>query len=148
MSRELLAFTKKLLAFRKAHPILHMAKELRILDWQRCGYPDISYHGEEAWRPDLAPYSRSVGIMLCGKYAAEEDDFIYIAVNMHWQVQPLALPHLPKGLVWQLVSSTDENAPQIISADGNFDGIMARERSVTVLVSAPEKVKAKRKRRP
>jgi glycogen operon protein len=83
--------------------------------------------------------------MLCGKYAEQEDDFIYIAVNMHWQEQPLALPHLPKGLVWKLVSSTDENVPRII-ADGNFDGIMARERSVSVLVSGPEKIRAKKKK--
>jgi glycogen operon protein len=145
MSRELRAFTKGLLAFRRSHPILRMSKELRILDWQRCGYPDISYHGEEAWRPDLAPYSRTVGIMLCGKYAPCEDDFIYIAVNMHWQEQPLALPHLPKGLVWRRVASTDENAPRLI-ADGTFDGIMARERSVCVLVSVAEKVRAKKKR--
>jgi glycogen operon protein len=145
MSRELRAFTKGLLAFRKSHPILRMPKELRILDWQRCGYPDISYHGEEAWRPDLAPYSRTVGIMLCGKYAPCEDDFIYIAVNMHWQEQPLALPHLPKGLVWTPVCSTDENPLRLI-ADGNFDGILARGRSVCVLISEPERARAKKKR--
>jgi glycogen operon protein len=142
MSRELLAFTKELLRFRKEHPILRMPSELRIIDWQRCGYPDISYHGEEAWRPDLEPYSRSVGIMLCGKYARCEDnsadDFIYIAINLHWEQQTLALPHLPKGLKWQLAYSTNPAEPDLIY-DEKADLIVTKERSVSVLISAAAK---------
>jgi glycogen operon protein len=138
VGQEILAFTKEMIKFRKAHPILHMSSELRILDWQRCGYPDVSYHGEAAWRPDLTPYSRTVGIMLCGKYARRKDksadDFIFIAVNMHWQEQPLALPHLPKDLSWRLAYSTDENEPDLISAE-DTDSILIKERSVYILIS-------------
>ncbi|MCL2254500.1 MAG: hypothetical protein FWC09_08660, partial [Lachnospiraceae bacterium] len=141
MSQELLSFTKELIAFRKKHPILHMPTGLRILDWQRCGYPDISYHGKDAWRPDLNPLSRTVGIMLCGKYARHEDksedDFIFIAVNMHWREHSLALPHLPKELKWHLVYQTDLNEAEFEKTE-NDDGIMMSERSICVLISVPD----------
>ena len=39
---ELLNFWKQMIAFRKAHPILHPVEELRILDSLSCGYPDLS----------------------------------------------------------------------------------------------------------
>ncbi len=32
------------------------------MDSLGCGYPDISYHGAEAWRPDLSFVSRLVNI--------------------------------------------------------------------------------------
>ena len=95
---EILGFTKVLIRFRKEHSILHSQKELKILDTLGCGYPDISYHGTEAWRPDLSYISRMIGIMLCGNYAEKQDEpSIYIAYNMHWIEHELALPKLPKG---------------------------------------------------
>ena len=95
---EILGFTKALIRFRKEHSILHSQKELKILDTLGCGYPDISYHGTEAWRPDLSYISRMIGIMLCGNYAEKQDEpSIYIAYNMHWIEHELALPKLPKG---------------------------------------------------
>lgn len=112
-NRELYAFTKELIALRKAHPVLHQKKELRLMDYGACGYPDISYHGEAPWKPDTAVYSRQVGIMYCGKYAekaaGEPDDFFYAAYNMHWEPHVFALPNLPKDLHWEwCVSSRDD----------------------------------------
>ncbi|MCL2718231.1 MAG: hypothetical protein FWE14_05570 [Lachnospiraceae bacterium] len=149
--RELLSFTKELISFRKKHPLLHLPAELKLLDWKRCGFPDISYHGEEAFRPDLNPYSRTVGIKLCGLYAEREnkqkDDFIFIAINMHWQIKSLALPNLPKDLSWCLVYSTDEREPKIklsetVTSNSNklstkSENIVMGERSICVLISAP-----------
>ncbi len=34
-------FTKGLIAFRMRHRILHMERELRIMDTLSCGYPDL-----------------------------------------------------------------------------------------------------------
>lgn len=108
--KEILEFARFLIAFRKAHPILHMPEEMQILDSAKCGYPDVSYHGESAWRPDMNPYSRTVGIMYCGKYAkgpdGGEDDFLYIAINMYWMPRKLGLPKLPKDWNWHLVQNT------------------------------------------
>lgn len=105
---ELKSFTKGLIAFRKSHKILHMKEELKVMDSLGCGYPDISYHGQEAWRPDLGYVSRLINIFLCGRYAGENEPFLYIACNMHWEAHELALPKLPKNLVWKKVLSTEE----------------------------------------
>lgn len=105
---ELVTFIKSLIAFRKRNKILHMKEELKVMDSIGCGYPDISYHGQEAWRPDLGYVSRLINIFLCGKYAGEKEPFLYIACNMHWEAHELALPKLPKNLVWKKVLSTEE----------------------------------------
>lgn len=108
---ELLAYTKMLIRLRREHPILHSAMPLKGMDTLSCGYPDISFHGKEAWRPDTSPASRSIGIMYCGYYGEidgrRDEDFIYFGVNLYWQSHVLGLPTLPRGKVWKLYASTD-----------------------------------------
>ena len=109
--RAVFEYIKDLIALKKLHPVLHAPGELKILDYIGCGYPDLSYHGEEAWRPDLSNYSRFVGVMYCGCYAikenGQEDDFFYVAYNMHWLPHTFALPKLPKGMKWCLIADTN-----------------------------------------
>ncbi len=109
-NREIYVFWKQMVEFRRNHPILHPPAGLRLMDYAACGYPDLSYHGENAWRPDTEYYSRHIGLMFCGKYARteknKEDAFIYLAMNMHWEKHFLALPRLPKGMQWKLVTDT------------------------------------------
>ncbi len=111
--RELLEYTKMLIRLRKEHPVLHSQLPLKGMDYLSCGYPDISYHGREAWRPDLDPASRSVGIMYCGYYGEvdgrRDDSFFYIGINLHWKAHYLGLPQLPKGKEWILYASTDSS---------------------------------------
>lgn len=115
--RELLEYTKMLIAWRKAHPILHSRTPLRGIDSLSCGYPDISVHGREAWKPDITPASHTIGIMYCGYYGEKDgkrdDSFFYIAVNMHWEQHYLGLPKLPKKKRWSHLVSTDREAPVI-----------------------------------
>ncbi len=117
MGRELLDYTKFMIGMRRAHRILHSRTLLRGIDTLSCGFPDISFHGREAWRPDTSPASRCVGIMYCGFYAMEgereRECFFYIAVNMHWQVDYLGLPKLPKGKLWMYSASTGKEMPEI-----------------------------------
>lgn len=118
-NQELLAFWKMLAAFRKKHAILHPKESLRLMDTLACGYPDLSYHGENAWRPRMESYYRHAGIMLCENYAkpadgaeeTTENGFIYIALNMHWESHSLALPRLPKGFGWKQVFDTAKESP-------------------------------------
>ena len=135
---ELLAFWKQMIAFRKAHPILHPEEELRILDTLSCGYPDLSYHGQNAWRPQTESYNRHVGIMYCGKYAktvqGTEDSFLYVAMNMHWEPQKLAFPRLPKGMEWKLVFATEkaENTQECLAAETKDQTGTIAPRSIAV----------------
>ena len=133
-SEELLDFTGKLISIRKNHPILHLGKELKIMDSLGCGYPDVSYHGLEAWRPDTSYVSRMVGIMLCGKYVrGNEDNSLYLAYNMHWQSHALALPKLPKGMRWEQVYTTSEKQQEELITEDNK--VKAEGRSVALYIS-------------
>jgi glycogen operon protein len=133
---DILDFTKELIRFRKEHIIIHNKKELKIMDYLSCGYPDLSYHGKKAWYPEFENYNRQIGLMYCGKYAinekGKEDDFIYIAYNMHWIEHEFALPNLPKDKKWKIMidTSLNENKKQMnIQRNIKVDG-----RSIVVLV--------------
>lgn len=110
--QELYDFWKKLVQFRREHPILRRDQEAKLMDYISCGYPDLSYHGRNAWRAQTESYNRHIGILYCGKYAlkpnGKEDDYLYLAMNMHWESHELALPKLPKGMRWERVFATGE----------------------------------------
>lgn len=135
---ELLEFWKRLAAFRRDHPILHPAKELRLMDYIACGYPDLSYHGQNAWQPRTDGSFRHIGIMLCGKYARDQegadDSFLYLAMNMDWIEQELAMPKLPKGMEWSRAFSTEGPEDQ----EREEAGLLRRvgPRTITVYVSS------------
>ncbi len=110
-NNEFYDFVSSLITIRKKHPILHPVSEFRLLDSKATGYPDLSYHGENAWYPNLDTHIRHVGIMLCGDYATdakgEKDSFFYLAVNMHWEEHSFALPRLPKKKRWHFLLTTE-----------------------------------------
>ncbi len=112
MNQRILAFTKKLIALRKAHPVFCPKDELRGMDYIACGCPDISFHGTNPWYPDLSNYSRVVGVMLYGKYAPlsirTSDKSFYLAYNMHWEEHKFELPVLPKNKTWKVILDTNE----------------------------------------
>ncbi len=120
-NREIFEFWKQMVTFRQKHPILHPEEELRIMDTLSCGYPDLSYHGQNAWRPQTESYNRHVGMMYCGKYAknvsGKEDAFLYVAMNMHWEPQKLGFPKLPKGMEWKLVLATEKTQNTLTASD-------------------------------
>ncbi|MGN1147599.1 MAG: hypothetical protein ACI4TB_04200, partial [Lachnospiraceae bacterium] len=116
--REIYDFSRALIKLRREHPVFRQEKELRLMDYGSCGYPDASYHGEVPWRPDTASYSRQLGVMYCGKYAYVDkrtpDDFFYVAYNMHWEPHQFAMPKLPRGLCWELCMSSDTELLKVL----------------------------------
>lgn len=140
---EILEFWKQLVSFRREHAILHPQKELRLMDDLACGYPDLSYHGQNAWRPQTESYFRHVGVLLCGTYAqTEEKDegLLYLAMNMHWESHELALPRPPKGTCWALAFSTEtEKNERKTEAECGGDELIRiiPPRSITVYVNIP-----------
>lgn len=108
----LTTFVRQVLAFRKAHRILHMPQELKVMDTLSCGYPDVSYHCSRAWYGEFENDNREVGVMYCGQYAGEEN-FIYVAYNLHWDEHEFALPNLPEDMEWH---------EEIDSAVGVYEG--------------------------
>ena len=142
-SKQIYDFVKKLIKLRRTHPILRPNTEYRLMDYAACGFPDLSYHGDNAWAPRMDNYLRYIGIMLCGRYARidrlNEDDFFYLAYNMHWEQHDFALPKLPKGYKWIIEMSTCDE-PKSSDKEGvvlsdDEDYIKVCDRSVVVLRS-------------
>lgn len=111
----LFEYTKQLIAFRKSHNILHLETRLSMLDQFKMGYPDLSYHGDEAWKLNTDAYNRHIGIMYCGENGGQKD-LIYIAYNMHWEKHKFALPSIA-GYRWQVCMETDDAHTTQISND-------------------------------
>lgn len=132
----LYTFVQTLLAFRKSHPMLHCEKPLRMMDYLSCGYPDFSIHG--SCRGSLICGGKPLYRVICTAagmliLTAAEDDFIYIAYNMHWEAAKVHLPVLPKGLVWVCEIDTADNAVCHIPAEV----YETDARSIAVFVSRP-----------
>ena len=79
-------------------------------DYKSLGCPDVSFHGQSAWRPNLEYFRKQLGIMYWGAYAQKADGTadqnFYVAYNLHWGTHKLGLPRLPKGLIWQPLYDT------------------------------------------
>lgn len=125
-NRDLWQFARHAIAFRKKHPIFHMAKEPMVMDYLSCGHPDVSYHGVKAWCPEFENFRRQLGIMYCGLYAKKEDgtcdDYFFIAYNMHWEPHEFALPNLPKNMKWHVAMNTDDKEVNGIYEEGKEPG--------------------------
>lgn len=109
-------FVRHLIAFRRQHPVLSSSQPMQMCDYESKGYPDLSYHGDNAWIMTPNLYPQAIGILYCGAYALRadgtEDDFIYIALNFYIGQQYLALPKLPRKLKWHLaVNTADKDTP-------------------------------------
>ncbi|MGB0385885.1 MAG: glycogen debranching protein GlgX [Ardenticatenaceae bacterium] len=140
---DLFRFFQKCIAFRKAHTLLRNRDHFRHIDYVGSGYPDISFHGTQAWRPDWSPQSRTLALMLCGKHAkngTEQDDYLYVAINTHWEDHNFELPGLPEGIAWHVFANTSIRTPEDIWEPGtepmltNQQNFFMGPRSVAILV--------------
>lgn len=136
-------FVKEAIAFRKSHRVLHMAQEPQGIDHRSLGYPDISYHGQRAWYGDLEPSSRQVGIMYYEGYGQESgrdgQGFIYLACNLYWEQQRLALPNIPEEMGWSVALKTCGGEEQD-ELQFEEDHVLVPARTIAVLVAGDEGV--------
>jgi glycogen operon protein len=135
---DLFRFVKHAIAFRHAHPALRRTQHFSNADGVGSGYADITWHGTQAWQADWSDASRCLAFMLCGKHA--QDDYVYMAMNMHWEAHWFTLPGLPAGLSWHVAANTGTPAPNDSWAPGtepqleDQSGILLGDRSVVILV--------------
>ncbi|WP_302417865.1 glycogen operon protein GlgX [Blautia marasmi] len=116
-NQELYEFVKEAIAFRKKYYILHMQEELKGVDYRALGYPDLSYHGAQAWYAPCERNLRHLGMMYCGDYGRQEKEFLFVAYNLHWMPHDFALPNLPKGAVWKFVVSTGKQEGKVFTEE-------------------------------
>lgn len=107
-------FARHIINFRRNHPVFRNRDHFRNTDYKGTGYPDISFHGTQAWNADWSSSSRVLAIMLDGGHAKNghaKDDTVYIAINMHWEALPFELPQLPEDKSWYISVNTDMPSP-------------------------------------
>jgi glycogen operon protein len=133
-------YVKKIIAFRNSHPVLRSATHLQQKDLLDSGMPDVSWHGTKLWRPE----GHTLAVMYQGQHAKSctvDDNSVYTAINMHWEMHGFELPPLPEGKQWHVFANTDLEPPDDIWDVGdeqlleNQDEILVGPRSVMILVS-------------
>ena len=122
-------------------------------DYRNLGYPDFSWHGVKAWQPESGYNNLTAAFMLNGQYADTDgvpDDFIYVAMNMHWDMHGFELPQLPEGMLWHVFANTEMASPDDIHEPGeepvldNQGEVLVGGRSIMILVGkTPQKPKTK-----
>jgi glycogen operon protein len=137
--RDLYDYVRRLIAFRKAHPVLRA--DGYDFSHNGTGYPELSFHGTQAWNLDEHSPGLSFAYMYAEdhvRYCTERDAFIYVAVNAYWETQHYGLPILPEGFQWGLAFeshdvSTDLNDERPLE---DQSGIVLGPRSAAVLIGS------------
>ena len=139
--RDLYDYVRRLIAFRKAHPVLRA--ESYDFSHNGTGYPELSFHGTLAWNLDEHAPGLSFGYMYAEdheRYGTEQDAFIYVAVNAYWEEQRFMLPTLPEGFRWKLAFEAYGVSTDIGEERTHDDssGITLGPRTTAVLIGTPE----------
>ena len=118
-NRSQFEFTKKMIVFRKEHPLLKKTKEQVV---RRNGeeYPYMSFHGIDAWKLDWSDANEETGAVLY----YDEYLYLYIGFNMFWQENTLALPNVPGNHKWEVVLDT--------SGEQEGQWVGEKERKITI----------------
>ena len=154
---DIFRYFKQMIHFRRQHKVLRYDEHLQHSDYLGLGYPDFSWHGVKAWQPETGHNNLTLAFMLNGQYAASApvagdsvsstafsgsaaDDFIYVAMNMHWEMHGFELPQLPDGMSWHVFANTGMPAPDDICEPGcepltdSQQEVLLGPRSIIVLV--------------
>ena len=139
-NRDLYDHVRRLIAFRKAHPVLTVNR--CCSEKNATGYPELSFHGTEPWQLDRSRPGLCFAYLYAEdhlRFGTETDQFLYVAVNAHWEGHRLGLPVIPKGYRWHLAFRADG-----VSADPgqekewkDFSGIDLGPRCTAILVARP-----------
>lgn len=129
-NKDLFKYVKKLISFRKKHPILHS----NALDsgYNNMGYPEFSLHSTSPWQLDTFSPTLTFAYMYVEdqeKYNTKKSSFIYIAVNAYWEDQTFNLPIIPDGYTWKLVLESS------ISGYKGENSIRLGSRSTAILIA-------------
>ncbi len=147
--REFYDYVRELIAIRNRETMLHREAPLAMNDYQKLGYPELSLHGEEAWKVRMAGYDHEIGMLYCGRYM-DQENWLYVAYNMHWQEHDFGLPGLPETEEWKLCLTTGEEPPALTGLEeGKKEGQHVRvpARTICLFQSSKRQVEKQKKRK-
>lgn len=135
--KDLFDYVRRLIAFRKAHPVLSAPSY--DFSPNGTGYPEFSLHGTRAWHIDEHSPGHCFAYLYAEdhlEHSTEEDAFIYVAVNAHWEEHRFTLPVLPASFSWHLAFEAYgfSSDPGKESPCGDSSGIILGPRTAAVLV--------------
>lgn len=139
---DIFTFFQAMIALRKRHSILRDSTQPAL-----SGYPSISWHGVLPWKFDYSSENRVIALMFAGKADNQEsDEFIYLAMNMHWEKHDLYLPLLPRGYRWRVFANTGLPAgrdiyPNEIDCPPTYRKVQILPRSVMIFIAILENKK-------
>ncbi len=132
-------FVRRLIRFRREYPLVANADPFRFYDYRSAGFPDVSYHGENAWISEFDLGRMSLGILYCGAYSKDKahSEDIYTAFNFYSAVSTVALPKLSRKKKWYLlIDSANEEEPILdqgqLCSDQQF--LLMKPQSICVLI--------------
>ncbi len=138
-NKDLFTYVKRLIAFRKRHPVLSSPD----YDFGNngTGYPEISLHGVKPWELNESEPNLTFAYMFAEdheKYKTEKDLFIYVAVNAHWEEHGFDLPVIPEGFRWRLAfdSAGFSSEPGTEKEDIPQDHVTLCPRNSLILVAS------------
>ncbi|MBV9618703.1 MAG: glycogen debranching protein GlgX [Verrucomicrobia bacterium] len=132
---ELFEFTKRLIAFRKQHPVFRRPKffqgkrirgsEIKDVMWFNPGGNEMS---DDEWN---SPFARCLGMLVSGdaddvvdsRGEPVRDDIFLLLINAHYEAIPFVLPGEEK-LEWELILDTEGgflNKPERFSSGDDVD---------------------------
>ena len=141
-NQDIFNYFQKMIQFRKEHPVLRT--DSFDTDYNRTGYPEISWHGVKLWEFDPSASTLTIAALFAGpagKYNTEKDQFIYAAINMHWEMHGYELPNLPRGKEWHIAVNTGIESPEDIWSNGSEpevedqNEVLVSPRSIILLVA-------------
>jgi isoamylase len=141
VDEELFGFTRRLIAFRRAHPVFRRRRFLSGVDWQQLRWhtPAGEIVTAEEWAD---PGARSVAIYLDGvdepDHAEDgtlllDDDFL-VLVNAWWEPLEFVIPPTRDGQVWE--PELDSFEPTGVASPaklGAGDPVTVKARALVVL---------------
>ena len=122
-NKDLVDFTARLIALRKAHPVFRRKTFFKDITDKNLA-PEIAWYDINAKVPDWNKTNRFLAFKLFGSSgtdsAAGDNDF-YIASNMDIYDLTISLPSLPEGKKWYLVEDTSIETSTYTSIDTGLD---------------------------
>ena len=139
-NRDLFDYVRRLIAFRKSHPVL--TADRCKTEPNGTGYPEMSFHGTEPWRLDWQNPGLCFAYLYaedCRRFGTATDQFLYIAVNAHWEAHRFTLPVVPAGFRWYLAFEAYglSTEPGQEKPWTDSSGITLGPRTIAVLVARP-----------
>ena len=146
----LTAFVRRLIALRKAHPVLRRTRFLHGRERSPDGIQDITWFSPagrektaEQWQDRQA---RCLGLMLNGRAGSDrtpdglpaEDDVLLIIFNAYHGVVPFTLPSIPGGSGWRrLLDTSDPELAEDATVCASTQPFSVPGRSLVLFVCQP-----------